>query len=209
MSTVPSTFDHAAVARAAAALLNAVGAPADEHTARTPERAAKAWAHRLRGYQEDPAGHLGVTFPTTAETPKARPWTPAEPHDANPVIVAGIEVHSTCAHHLLPITGKATVAYIPREGRVVGLSKLARVVDGYARRLQVQEELTGQVARAVRDRLNPRAVAVLVTADHGCMRTRGIMQQDTVTTTASTAGTSWEGGLWALVQTEHQAAVRR
>ena len=92
---------------------------------------------------------------------------------------------------------------------MVGLSKLARVVDGYARRLQVQEELTGQVARAVRDRLNPRAVAVLVTADHGCMRTRGIMQQDTVTTTASTAGTSWDGGLWALVQTEHQAAVRR
>ena len=156
-------------------LLEAFGVPLDEHTERTASRAAKAWQHMLGGYGEDPGLHLDTTFPVDGEP--------------GLVMVAGIEVQSTCAHHLLPITGLATVAYRPApEGRVVGLSKLARVVEGYARRLQVQEQLGRQVVDAIQEHLHPLGAACVITADHGCMTMRGIRQRSTTTTTVATTG---------------------
>lgn len=159
-----------------AEFMRAMGMPEDAHTARTPERVTKAWRARLAGYDEDPADHLQVTFPVDGEP--------------GLVSVTGIQFASTCAHHLLPITGTATVAYRPRagRGRVVGLSKLSRVFDGYARRLQVQEQLGAQTADALRDRLRPEGAVVVITAEHGCMTIRGVQQPGTVTTTVSTSG---------------------
>jgi GTP cyclohydrolase I len=186
------------VSGAVAALLEALGAPRNEHTENTPARSAKAWQHILSGYAGDPAEHLGVTFPVEG--------------DPGLVIVSGIEVHSTCAHHLLPVTGVATVAYRPSgTGRVVGLSKLSRVVDGYARRLQVQEQLGAEVADALLDRLAPEGAACVISAEHGCMTIRGIQQRGTLTTTHA-----WRGD-WAIpshadrlaVLTEHLARVPR
>lgn len=160
---------------AIASLLDAFGLDEGEHTARTPRRVAEAWADMLCGYQEDPRRHLEVTFPA--------------PDDPGLVVVHGITVTSTCAHHMLPIAGRATVAYRPGPGqRVVGLSKLARVVHGYARRLQVQEQLTEQVAAALHEVLSPDGVTVLVTATHDCMRLRGVGEQGSATTTAAHRG---------------------
>jgi GTP cyclohydrolase I len=152
----------------------------DEHTGDTPRRVARYWTEVLGGYDTNPADHLDRTFPA--------------PPDAGLVVVAGIQVQSTCAHHLLPISGLATVAYRPRHGaRVVGLSKLARLVHGYARRLQVQERLGWQVASALQERLAPTGAACLITAEHGCMTQRGVMQPGTVTTTVAATG-AWRDG---------------
>jgi len=174
-------------------LLAAVGAPSDDHTRGTPQRSAKAWAHRLAGYDVNPASFLDTTFPVDG--------------DAGLVIVSGIEVHSTCAHHLLPITGSATVAYRPRAGgRVVGLSKLSRLVNGYARRLQVQEQLGAQVVTALNDVLGPIGAACIISAEHGCMTIRGVQQRGTLTTTHSFSG-EWREGCAdrAAVLAEHLA----
>lgn len=156
--------------------MRAMGMPEDAHTARTPERVVKAWEHRLSGYAFDPASHLDVRFPVEG--------------DPGLVSVTGIRFASTCAHHLLPITGTATVAYRPDAdmGQVVGLSKLSRVFEGYARRLQVQEQLGAQTADALNDRLRPEGAVVVITAEHGCMTIRGVQQPGTVTTTVSTSG---------------------
>jgi GTP cyclohydrolase I len=191
--------DLTAVADAVDALLTAVGAPRDEHTANTPARSAKAWAHILSGYEQDPSEHLGTTFPVEG--------------DPGLVIVSGIEVHSTCAHHLLPVTGWATVAYRPHllRGRVVGLSKLSRVVDGFARRLQVQEQLGSQVADAVSLRLWPEGAACIISAEHGCMTIRGVQQRSTLTTTHAWRG-EWEQPAHPdrqAVLTEHLARIPR
>lgn len=165
-------------ATAVADLLLALGVDEGDHTADTPNRVARAWAEQLAGYHDDPARHLTRTF--------------SAPHDPGLVIVAGVRVVSTCAHHLLPIVGTATVAYRPRLGQpVVGLSKLARVVEGYARRLQVQERLGRQVADALHGHLTPVGAACLVTASHGCMSLRGVAQPATVTTTHAWAG-GWQ-----------------
>lgn len=182
-------------AAAIADLLDALGAPENEHTAKTPLRAAKAWAEALAGYGQNPAGHLGTTFPVDAPS--------------GLVIVAGIRYQSICAHHMLPVVGKATVAYLPQlGGRVVGLSKLARLVDGYARRLTVQEEVTAQVADAVQHALNPLATVVMVTAEHGCMTMRGIQDAGTQTTTSRIAGAeSAADDMMAEVLTAHRAAL--
>lgn len=189
----------ARVEQAVADLLAAVGAPIDEHTANTPARSAKAWAHILSGYDSDPSEHLATTFPVVG--------------DPGIVIVSGIEVHSTCAHHLLPVTGYATVAYRSDEfgGRVVGLSKLSRVVDGYARRLQVQEQLGCQVADALMDRLSPEGAACVISAEHGCMTIRGVQQRSTLTTTHAWRG-EWASAAHAdrqAILTEHLARVPR
>jgi GTP cyclohydrolase I len=147
----------------------------DPHTEGTPGRVAAMLTEVLAGYEEDPAEHLARVFPG--------------PPDPGLVIVAGIRVQSTCAHHLLPITGRATVAYRPELGApVVGLSKLARVVTGYARRLQVQERLGWQVVTALQSRLDPLGCACIITAEHGCMSHRGVMQPGTMTTTHALAG---------------------
>lgn len=180
---------------AVTALLAALQVPDDEHTADTPRRVAGYWAEALAGYGHDPAEHLARTFPA--------------PDDPGLVVVAGIRVQSTCAHHLLPITGTATVAYRPAPGqRIVGLSKLARVVDGYARRLQVQERLGHQVAAALGERLAPLGAACVITADHGCMTQRGIMQPGTVTTTEALVG-EWRPGHPDVISVlaEHRAAA--
>lgn len=169
------TINLPAAQAAITMLLEAVGAPHDEHTNNTPTRSSKAWAHMLSGYEGDPGRHLDITFPVQG--------------DAGLVIVSGIEVHSTCAHHLLPISGTATVAYRPNpDGRVVGLSKLSRLVDGYARRLQVQEQLGSQILNALTTHLNPQGAACIISAEHGCMTIRGVQQRGTLTTTHAFSG---------------------
>lgn len=168
------------VERAVADLLGALGAAAEEpeHTEDTPRRVAAAYRHQLAGYGEDPRKHLAKTFPG-----------PANP---GLVVVTNLSVASMCAHHLLPITGYATVAYRPKPGQpVVGLSKLSRLLDGYARRLQVQEQLGNQVAHALQDVLDPIGAAALITAEHGCMTLRGVMQKGSRTTTACWTG-DWD-----------------
>jgi GTP cyclohydrolase I len=171
--------DTAKIAAAVDDLLAALEVD-DPHTADTPQRVARYWTEVLDGYQRDPADHLTRTFPA--------------PDDPGLVVVAGIDVRSVCAHHLLPIVGHATVAYRPHPGQqVVGLSKLARLVTGYARRLQVQERLGHQVVDAIRARLAPVGAACVITAEHGCMTQRGVMQPGTVTTTRALAG-DWGPG---------------
>ena len=162
-------------AAAVADLLVALDVDEGDHTADTPARVARAWAEHLAGYRENPAEHLRRTF--------------SAPDDAGLVIVGGIRFVSTCAHHLERIVGTATVAYRPWPGRpVVGLSKLARVVTGYARRLQVQERLGRQISDAIYDELDPQGAGCILTAAHGCMSLRGINQPAAVTTTQAWAG---------------------
>lgn len=186
-------FDIDKVASSVADLLLALGAESDSHTNDTPRRVAEAWAECLAGYDIDPAAHLDATF--------------TGPSDPGLVVVGGIRVVSTCAHHLLPITGVATVAYRPRAGApIVGLSKLARVLQGYARRLQVQERIGYQVVEAIRHKLDPVGAACVITAEHGCIGTRGVLEHGVLTTTQATIG-EWEPGHADLqsVLAEHTA----
>lgn len=156
-------------------LLTALGVPRDEHTADTPGRVAKAYRELLAGYGEDPADHLDRQFPG--------------PADAGVVAVTGVRFTSLCAHHMLPFSGRATVAYLPGPGEpIVGLSKLARVLEGYARRLQTQEVLGSQVADALVAKLAPLGAACIITSGHACMGIRGVRQADAVMTTSSLRG---------------------
>lgn len=167
--------DVDAAALAVKDLLAAFGVPEDDHTFGTPARSAKAWAEILSGYTEDPSEHLTVTFES--------------PRDPGLVIVSGVTLQSMCAHHLLPFSGVATVAYRPSPGqRIVGLSKLARVVTGYAARLQVQERIGFDTVDAIMDRLNPSGAQVIITAAHDCMRLRGCREGSALTTTYATGG---------------------
>jgi GTP cyclohydrolase I len=140
---------------------------------KTPERVAKAMHFLTQGYNMD-AGEIlrGALFD--------------EDHNQM-VIVKDIELYSLCEHHMLPFYGRAHIAYIPN-GKIVGLSKLARVVDVFARRLQVQERLTIQVRDALQDALNPLGVAVVIEAKHLCMMMRGVSKQNSVTTTSAFTG---------------------
>lgn len=140
----------------------------------TPVRVAKAYREIFRGYDQCPADELGRTFEEVAG------------YD-DMVLVRDIQFHSHCEHHIVPIIGKAHVAYIP-EGRVVGLSKIIRVVEIFAQRLQTQETLTAQVAASIQDTLNPRGVAVLVEAEHMCIAMRGIRKQGSTTLTSTFTG---------------------
>ncbi|NMO00797.1 GTP cyclohydrolase I [Gordonia sp. TBRC 11910] len=192
----PDTFAearaHGTAVEAVAQLLGALGVDEGEHTAATPARVAKAWAEMLSGYREDPADHLARTFPA--------------PDDPGLVMVAGIALTSTCAHHMLPFTGRCTVAYRPSPGqRIVGLSKLARVVHGYARRMQVQEQIGAQVLDAIVAKLNPSGAMVLITASHDCMRLRGVREPDSVTTTQAHHGLLTDSER-ALIHAEHARA---
>ena len=135
----------------------------------TPKRVIKAYKEYFKGYNDDPSKYLLKTF------------TEVEGYD-DMVIEKNISVRSHCEHHMAPITGVAHVAYIPAN-KVVGLSKLARVVDVYAKRLQTQERLTMQIARAIMDVLQPRGVAVTIDASHQCMTDRGIKKENTTTVT--------------------------
>ncbi|WP_072660403.1 GTP cyclohydrolase I FolE [Mariprofundus micogutta] len=140
----------------------------------TPARVLSAMHEHFSGYREDPREHLEKTFEEV------------EGYD-EVVLVSDIDVHSHCEHHMVPFVGKAHVAYIPR-GRVVGLSKLARVVEGYAKRLQVQEKLTMQIANAIEEVLDPKGVAVIVQCQHFCMCHRGVHKPNSWTTTSKLTG---------------------
>jgi GTP cyclohydrolase I len=140
---------------------------------KTPERIAKAMQYMTQGYQQDAVEILdGARFREDV---------------SEMVIVKDIEIFSMCEHHMLPFFGKAHIAYIPN-GYITGLSKLARCVDVYARRLQVQERLTTQVLGAIRKSLNPLGVAVVIEAKHLCMMMRGVQKQNSVTTTSAFDG---------------------
>lgn len=134
--------------------------PNREGLMRTPERVAKSYGEFFEGYLQDPEEILRTTFEET------------EGYDEM-VVLKDIDFHSHCEHHMVPIIGKAYVAYLP-DKRVVGISKLARVVTAYARRLQIQEKMTAQIANAINDVLKPRGVAVIVEAEHQCMTSRGV-----------------------------------
>jgi len=140
---------------------------------KTPERMAKAMQYMTQGYQQD-----AVTILNSARFRE---------DISEMVIVKDIELYSMCENHLVPFFGKAHIAYIPN-GYITGLSKLARVVDVFARRLQVQERLTTQILKAIKESLNPLGVAVVIEAKHLCMMMRGVQKQNSVTTTSSFDG---------------------
>jgi len=147
--------------------------PTREGLQKTPERMARAMQFITQGYQQDAVAILnGAKF---------------KDEGSEMIIVKDIELYSMCEHHLLPFFGKAHIAYIPN-GTITGLSKLARVVDVFARRLQVQERLTTQILQAVKESLNPLGVAVVIEAKHLCMMMRGISKQNSVTTTSAFDG---------------------
>jgi GTP cyclohydrolase IA len=140
----------------------------------TPKRVAKAWQHWTSGYDKDPAAELKV-FEDGADGCDEM------------VIVKDVPFYTHCEHHMAPFFGTASVAYIPN-GKIVGLSKISRIVDIFARRLQVQERLTNQIADAINDNLDPKGVGVIITARHLCMESRGICQQGHSTVTSALRG---------------------
>ena len=140
----------------------------------TPNRVARAWKEYAAGYGSDPARHLSRTFEEVGGYDEI-------------VLLKDIPFQSHCEHHLAPIIGKAAIAYLPGE-RVVGISKLARVLHGFARRLQVQERLTAQVADAIWENLNPQGVAVVIEASHACMTARGVGTPGVMMTTSRMMG---------------------
>ncbi|WP_298687982.1 GTP cyclohydrolase I FolE [uncultured Sphingomonas sp.] len=140
----------------------------------TPKRVARAWKEYCSGYGEDPARHLYRTFEEVGG------------YD-NVVLLKDIPFQSHCEHHMAPIIGKASIAYLPSD-RVVGISKLARVLQGFARRLQVQERLTAQVADCIWEHLKPQGVAVVIEASHACMTARGVRTPGVGMTTSRVLG---------------------
>jgi GTP cyclohydrolase I len=158
-----------------AGILAGVGEELDrEGLAKTPERAAKAMAYLCRGYAQDLDTVVnGAVFSSEND---------------DMVIVKDIELYSLCEHHVLPFIGRAHVAYLPR-GKVIGLSKIARIVDMYARRLQIQENLTVQIADAISSVIMPAGVAVTIEAEHLCMKMRGVEKQNSTMKTSVMLGT--------------------
>jgi GTP cyclohydrolase I len=167
--------DKARIEKAVREILEAVGANLDDDNfTRTPERVAEMYDEVFAGLRERPEDVLSVTF---------------EAEHEEMILLKNIDMVSMCAHHLVPFIGKAHVAYIPSEdGRVTGLSKLARLVDIYARRPQVQERLTGQIADALERVLQPRGVLVVVEAEHLCMSGRGVKKPGASTITSAVRG---------------------
>jgi GTP cyclohydrolase I len=147
--------------------------PDREGLAKTPARVARSMAFLTQGYQQDARTVIGDAM--------------FEEEHSNMILVRDIELYSMCEHHMLPFFGKAHIAYIP-DGKIVGLSKLARVVDIFARRLQVQERLTFEIAQALTDVLKPRGVGVVIEAAHLCMMMRGVQKQNSTTVTSAVLG---------------------
>jgi GTP cyclohydrolase I len=168
-------IDVARISRAVREILIAIGEdPERDGLVRTPDRVAEMYREVVGGLHEDPAHHLTVTFEAN--------------HDEM-VMVRDIPLFSLCEHHLIPFHGHAHVAYIPgSDGRITGLSKIARLVDGFSRRPQVQERLTSQVADALVDVLSPRGVLVMIEAEHLCMSMRGIRKPGALTLTSAVRG---------------------
>jgi GTP cyclohydrolase I len=172
---LPGAVDTDRAERAVRELLLAIGEDPDrEGLARTPARVAAMWSELMAGFYERPDQHLSTTFDID--------------HDEM-VMVRDIPFTSLCEHHMLPFHGKAHIAYLPGEqGRFTGLSKLARLVEGYARRLQVQERLTSQLADAVMSMLEPAGALVVVAAEHSCMSVRGVRKTGSLTVTTAVRG---------------------
>jgi GTP cyclohydrolase I len=169
------SVDNTRVERLVVELLEAIGEdPTRDGLVATPRRMAAMFEELFAGADEDPGRHLTVTF--------------AAEHDEM-VMVRDIPFTSLCEHHMVPFIGKAHVAYIPGEdGRITGLSKLARLVDAYAKRLQVQERMTTQIADCMESALEPRGVLVVVEAEHLCMAMRGVKKPGTLTITSAVRG---------------------
>ena len=166
-------FPAAEAEEAVATLLRFIGEEPERDGLRdTPARVVKAWREMTAGYAEDPAEILARTFDESSD---------------ELVILRGISFYSTCEHHLLPFYGQAVVGYLP--GKVVGISKLARLVECFAKRLQVQERMTRQIAEAVETHLEARGVGVVLRAHHLCMGCRGVRQEETEMVTSSMLGT--------------------
>ncbi len=174
-SPLSSSIDLPRIERAVAEILAAIGEDPDRDGLRsTPGRVARMYAETCSGLHSDPAEHLKVTFDAQ--------------HDEM-IMVRNIDLYSICEHHLVPFHGKAHVAYIPNvDGRVTGLSKIARLVDGYSKRPQVQERLTTQVADAIEATLEPRGVLVVIEAEHMCMSMRGVRKPGSSTVTSAVRG---------------------
>lgn len=167
-------IDHARVAAAVREILIGIGEDPDRDGLRdTPDRVARSYAEMFTGLEQDAGEVLSTTFNLG--------------HDEM-VLVRDIEVWSTCEHHLLPFTGVAHVAYIPSHGRITGLSKLARLVDVYAKRPQVQERLTSEVADALVEHLQPQGVMVVIECEHLCMTMRGVRKPGSKTVTSAVRG---------------------
>jgi len=148
--------------------------PDREGLLETPARAARAYEEFFRGYDEDPAAILRKTFEETGGYDEM-------------VVLRGVRFESHCEHHIVPIIGRAWVAYVPN-GRVVGISKLARIVEVFAKRLQIQEKLTSQIANAINEVLQPKGVAVVIEAAHQCMTTRGVRKPGVTMVTSRMLG---------------------
>ncbi len=169
-----SPVDQPRIERAVREILAAIGEDPDrDGLLDTPGRVARAYTELFAGLRESPAGHLQRVFGE---------------HTDELVLLRDIEFFSVCEHHLLPFVGRAHVAYLPAGNRVVGLSKLARTVDVFARRPQVQERLTSQIADALVEHLEPRGVAVIVEAEHMCMKMRGVNKAHSVMLTTAFRG---------------------
>ncbi len=168
-------IDFVRIERAVREILIAIGDDPDrDGLQRTPARVARMYAEIFAGIRDDPCRHLTTTFEAD--------------HDEM-VMVKDIPFHSMCEHHLVPFVGQAHVAYIPNDdGRITGLSKLARVVEGFSNRPQVQERLTTQIADAVEAALQPRGVLVVIEAEHLCMSMRGVRKPGSVTVTSAVRG---------------------
>ncbi len=155
-------------------LLNAIGEdPSREGLLRTPNRVAKAWGFFSRGYTQSLDEIVNDAL--------------FSEDNKDMVVVRDVEFYSLCEHHLIPFFGKAHVAYIPN-GKVIGLSKIPRIIDMFSRRLQVQERLTRQISKTIKDVLNPVGVAVIMEGQHMCMQMRGVQKQSSFTTTSSMLG---------------------
>ena len=170
-----SEIDQERIAAAVREILFAIGEDPDrDGLLETPNRVARMYAEICAGLHQEPSEHLATMFEAD--------------HDEM-VMVRDIPMYSLCEHHLIPFIGKAHVAYIPnRSGNVIGLSKVARLVDGYAKRPQVQERLTRQVADALEEHLQPRGVLVVMEAEHLCMSMRGVRKAGSSTVTSSVTG---------------------
>jgi GTP cyclohydrolase I len=165
-----NSLDIEAVTR----VLSAIGDdPQREGLLKTPERVIKSWDKLYGGYREDPAEVLQTVF--------------VEGSCDEMVILKDIEFYSTCEHHMLPFFGRCHIGYIPA-GRVVGISKLARLLEVYARRLQIQERLTTQIAESLIEHLTPKGVMVIMEAQHFCMTARGVEKQDSIMVTSAMRG---------------------
>jgi GTP cyclohydrolase I len=169
----PGPIDMPRIEKAVREILIAIGEnPEREGLLKTPARVARAYAEMMSGLREDPRQHLKTVF--------------HERYDEI-VLLRDVEFNSLCEHHLLPFTGRAHVAYLP-DGKVVGLSKLARLVEGYARRPQVQERLTTQIADALMQELSPVGAACVIEATHTCMTVRGARKPGSIMVTSALRG---------------------